>query len=367
MSIAVAGRRVVPAVALSLVLPLVACAPSGSAGAVGVLEMLNASIADMDRDRFDEALDQSIPQSTRDMWWSNLAQLSEVDFAGTIDGWRVDWSLPGEQAAATHVVNLDIGCAGTSCRITRIEPVPSRPAPGWLVEPVDVTTVDGAVLIAGRGAIDVTAAAATAAAAVDDSGMALLDTDSRAPMPVEVPATDSAYALVTGAPAAETRGLGALTRRTGDAVRVVVNPAHAEQWSPAQQAMLLTHEAVHWRLAGHGTPTGGNTWVSEGLAEWLALSRNADERASSQTRAVQACRDSGGAPALPADEDFRATDDADALRGAYALSWAAVSELVAESGPDAAGDLVELLWTTPAGQVDQVPDVLTRWCASNAP
>ena len=359
-------RLLASAAALALVVPLAACA-SGPSSAAEALEMLNASMAETDRERFDAVLDGSIPQSTRDMWWSNLTQLGDVGVTETGDGWQVDWSLPGEQATASHAVDMAIGCVGGLCRITRIEPVASRPAPEWLVEPVDVITADGAVLIVGRGASDLSAAAGAAARAIGDSGMALLDTGSEAPLPIEVPATGSAYALVTGTPSTQTQGLGALTRRAGEAVRVVVNPARAGQWSPTQQTMLLTHEAVHWRLARLGAPVAGNAWVSEGLAEWLALPQDATERASSAAKAVQGCQDSGGAPALPTDDEFAAADDADALRRAYALSWAAVSELVDELGADAAGDLVEQLWTTPGDQVGEVTGVLARWCAANVP
>ena len=59
-------------------------------------------------------------------------------------------------------------------------------------------------------------------------------------------------------------------------------------------------------------------------------------------------------------------DDADALRDAYALSWAAVDELVDENGAEAAGALVEQLWTTPAEQLGGAADPLPRWCAANS-
>ncbi|WP_316670000.1 hypothetical protein [uncultured Propionibacterium sp.] len=360
-------RWALPGLALALALSSVACSPSGPSSAEDALAMLDSSIADGDRDRFDEALDRSIPQSTRDMWWSNLAQLDGVDFEAAADGWQVSWALPGERAAATDAVSITTGCAGGLCRITRIEPAASRPAPAWLVEAVDVLTAGGAVLLVGRGAPDLSAAAATAAAAVNDSGMPLLDADSDEPLAVEVPATGSAYALVAGRPTAETQGLGAFTRYGRGAARVVVNPDRAGQWSTAQAAVLLTHESVHWRLAGLGAPVGGNKWVSEGLAEWLGLPRDADELASSRARAVRACRGSGGASALPGDEEFSAIDDADALRGVYARSWAAVSQLVDENGAETAGQLVGRLWTTPADRVGGAAGALVRWCAANAP
>ena len=359
------GRALLGALALALAAPLAACSPSGPSSADDALAVLDSSIAAGDRERFDTALDRTVPQSTRDMWWSNLGRLSGVDFERSGDGWRVRWSVPGERTAATEAVSIATACAGSVCRITGIGAA-SGPAPAWLVEPTDVVSVDGAVLLVGRGAPDLSAAASAASSAARDAGMPLLTADPDAPLVLEVPASDSTYALVTGMPAARTQGLGALTQREGEAPRIVVNPAGAGQWSPSQAALLLTHESVHWRLSGLGAPVGGNEWVSEGLAEWLGLPRDAGEAAASRARVVRACRDSGGAPALPADEQFAATDDADALRDAYALSWAAVDELVDENGAEAAGALVEQLWTTPAEQLGGAADPLPRWCAANS-
>ena len=359
------GRALLGALAVALAAPLAACSPSGPSSADDALAVLDSSIAAGDRERFDTALDRTVPQSTRDMWWSNLGRLSDVDFERTGDGWRVRWSVPGERAVATEAVSIATACAGSVCRITGIGAA-SGPAPAWLVEPTDVVSVDGAVLIVGRGAPDLSAAASVASSAARDAGMSLLTVDPDAPLVLEVPAADSTYALVTGMSAARTQGLGALTQREGGAPRIVVNPARAGQWSPSQANMLLTHESVHWRLSDLGAPVGGNEWVSEGLAEWLGLPRDADEAAASRARVARACRDTDGAPVLPADEQFSSTDDADALRDAYALSWAAVDELGDENGAEAAGALVEQLWTTPAEQLGGAADPLPRWCAANS-
>ena len=267
------GRALLGALAVALAAPLAACSPSGPSSADDALAVLDSSIAAGDRERFDTALDRTVPQSTRDMWWSNLGRLSDVDFERTGDGWRVRWSVPGERAVATEAVSIATACAGSVCRITGIGAA-SGPAPAWLVEPTDVVSVDGAVLIVGRGAPDLSAAASVASSAARDAGMSLLTVDPDAPLVLEVPAADSTYALVTGMSAARTQGLGALTQREGGAPRIVVNPARAGQWSPSQANMLLTHESVHWRLSDLGAPVGGNEWVSEGLAEWLGLPRD---------------------------------------------------------------------------------------------
>lgn len=359
-------RWVTAALAVALAVPLGACSSTGPTSPVEAVALLDSAIGDSDRGRFDEALDGSVPQAERDLWWANLSRLENVGVSADGDGWQVSWSLPGEKATATEALEIDTGCSGSRCRVTGIRASTGRPGPLWLAEEVSVSSHDGALVLLGQGARDPGEAAEVAAGAAASSGMELLSSRASDPLVLEVPATDGSYALVTGRPAASTRGLGALTQMEGGAARIVLNPSLAGQWSTEQLTMLLTHESVHWRLSDLGAPVAGNEWVSEGLAEWLALLHDPDELASSRQLAVQACQDASGAPALPADAEFSATDDADSLRGVYARSWAAVSELVDESGPGPAGAGLEQLWTNPASQQPGTTDVLSRWCATNA-
>ncbi|MFG3289956.1 hypothetical protein ACGF3G_14290 [Streptomyces sp. NPDC048179] len=157
-----------------------------------------------------------------------------------------------------------------------------------------------------------------------------------------VPASLNGMAGLLGAPAANYRGIAAVT--TGEAGgsgrtpadRVILNPeAYAVLGSVGRQ-VVLTHETTHVATRAH-TTAATPLWLSEGYADWIGYldtGRTPTEAAPELTRAVQ----SGEIPEdLPADKDFGFTDDPTKLAEAYEGGWLACRMIAAHWGEERLG------------------------------
>lgn len=157
-----------------------------------------------------------------------------------------------------------------------------------------------------------------------------------------VPASLNGMAGLLGAPAANYRGIAAVT--TGEAGgsgrtpadRVILNPeAYAVLGSVGRQ-VVLTHETTHVATRAH-TTAATPLWLSEGYADWIGYldtGRTPTEAAPELTRAVQ----SGEIPEdLPADKDFGFTDDPTKLAEAYEGGWLACRMITAHWGEERLG------------------------------
>lgn len=227
--------------------------------------------------------------------------------------------------------------------------VADRPAPGaapqlWDQGPVTVERGTHALVLGGAGQ-----SSAALSAIAREADVAVPAASAAWPRPwagrvvVLVPGTLDAMAALLGRPAAEYRGLGAVTTgRTGPgpapADRVVVNPEGYAQLTAEGRQVILTHETTH--VATRAATTGRTPlWLSEGFADWAAYrggQRTPAEAAPALARAVRR----GDLPgALPADGAFAFGGDAEALARAYEGSWMAC-RLIAGTWGDAA--LVDL-------------------------
>lgn len=149
-----------------------------------------------------------------------------------------------------------------------------------------------------------------------------------------VPDTVQDMAELLGSPAANYRGIAAVTTgETGGAGkapadRVIVNPQAYAMLGTFGQRIVLTHETTHVATRAR-TSAATPAWLSEGFADWVAYrseQRTADEIAPELADAVR----SGEPPAaLPTDEDFGFSGDADQLARAYEGGWLAC-ELIAD-------------------------------------
>ncbi|MEV5841731.1 hypothetical protein AB0M32_07120 [Streptomyces sp. NPDC051985] len=157
-----------------------------------------------------------------------------------------------------------------------------------------------------------------------------------------VPASLNGMAGLLGAPAANYRGIAAVT--TGEAGgsgrtpadRVILNPeAYAVLGSVGRQ-VVLTHETTHVATRAH-TTAATPLWLSEGYADWIGYldtGRTPTEAAPELTHAVQ----SGEIPEdLPADKDFGFTDDPTKLAEAYEGGWLACRMIAAHWGEERLG------------------------------
>ncbi|MGW1093595.1 hypothetical protein ACWD4L_47440 [Streptomyces sp. NPDC002596] len=143
---------------------------------------------------------------------------------------------------------------------------------------------------------------------------------------VLVPETTDDMAGLLGSPAANYRGIAAVTTgETGGrapADRVIVNPQAYATLGTFGQRIVLTHETAHVATRAR-TSASTPTWLSEGFADWAAYRaehRTAEQAAPELADAVRR----GELPAgLPTDEEFGFAGDSGRLARAYEGGWLA--------------------------------------------
>ncbi|MGW5344151.1 hypothetical protein [Streptomyces sp. HUAS TT3] len=248
-----------------------------------------------------------------------------------------------DTAAAGSAREVRLGLAGGQWRVTGDAPAPGAPPQLWDQGPVAV--VRGAhSLVLGTGQDGPTLSAIAA-----EADRAVPAVNAAWPRPwagrvvVLVPGSVDAMAALLGRPAAEYRGMAAVTTGSvgggpAPADRIVVNPQGYAELTAEGRAVVLTHETTHVATRSATTATTP-LWLSEGFADWAAYRGTdpAPERAAPALgRAVRA----GRPPAqLPRNEDFAFGADPEALSRAYEGAWLAC-RLVARRWGDAA--LVDL-------------------------
>ncbi|MBT3150972.1 hypothetical protein HTV45_08730 [Streptomyces sp. CHD11] len=145
---------------------------------------------------------------------------------------------------------------------------------------------------------------------------------------VIVPGSLEGMAGLLGSPAASYRGIAAVTTgATGTdgrapADRVIVNPdAFGLLGAPGRQ-IVLTHETAHVATRAH-TSASTPLWLSEGFADWVGY-RGGDRAPAAIAPELAHAVGRGEVPgALPEDEDFGFSGDADGLARAYEGGWLA--------------------------------------------
>ncbi|MFF0381233.1 hypothetical protein [Streptomyces sp. NPDC004286] len=156
---------------------------------------------------------------------------------------------------------------------------------------------------------------------------------------VLVPRSLDGMAALLGSPAAQYRGIAAVTTAEtpgadrAPADRVVVNPEAYAILGDLGKQVVLTHETTH--VATRSATTAATPlWLSEGYADWtgyLGTGRTPTEAAPELTRAVA----DGHLPAaLPADKDFGFTGDPTGLARSYESGWLACRMIADRWGED---------------------------------
>ncbi|MFE9482511.1 hypothetical protein ACFYNM_28335 [Streptomyces spororaveus] len=279
-----------------------------------------------------------------------------------LEGWAYEVSAvrrDGAEATARaelryRLSGYDAAAAGSAreVRLTRDggrwHVTGDRAAPGALPQLWDqgpVAVVRGAhTLVLGVGQEDGTLSAIAA-----EADRAVPAVSAAWPRPwagravVLVPGSLERMAELLGRPAAEYRGMGAVTTgRVGAAPapadRVVVNPQGWAELSPAGRGVILTHEVTHVATRAATTATTP-LWLSEGFADWAAYRGTAagpEQAAPALARAVRR----GEVPGeLPRTEDFAFGGDPEALARAYEGAWLACRTVAGRWGEAALVDL----------------------------
>ncbi|WP_374201513.1 hypothetical protein [Streptomyces sp. BV129] len=156
---------------------------------------------------------------------------------------------------------------------------------------------------------------------------------------VLVPRSLDGMAALLGSPAAQYRGIAAVTTAEtpgagqAPADRVVVNPEAYAILGDLGKQVVLTHETAH--VATRSATTAATPlWLSEGYADWtgyLGTTRTPAEVAPELTRAVA---DGRTPAALPADKDFGFTGDPAGLARSYESGWLACRMIADRWGED---------------------------------
>lgn len=356
---------------LGLVLVLIVAASPGCRSVVpppvlfspaDVAAALTQAIRADDKTAYDALFVGDSNAGSRAWTWQNLIALPQVSFTASPDDTLVaTWRVSNDSGSATHHVGL-ITCADTTCGLADIGPQPSWPAPLWAVQPLNMQVRGNATVLAADGAAttsDWLAAGAAAHKAVQAANLGVLAAGWDGGLVIELPQNAAALGHLlahSGVTAGASTGAFTWVENTGSpnlpgAVRTVVNPSQAGLSSDAQQ-LLITHEAVHVATA-NWTVAPGSLWVSEGLAESVAVAGDASAASAESDLAHAQCQPAG--LASPSDDALAAGSAADQTK-AYAVAQVLVSLIRSHQGASAMSTIKAL------GQGEPVADIkLANW------
>lgn len=305
---------------------------------------LQSALDTRDRQAFVALLDPAADPGRVDLLWTNLVQF-DVDFSARGDRLAVAWSVPGEAAPARQVLAFERPC--DSCAPTDLVAVSGQPAPLWLVEGVVVERRGAVTLIRGLRAPSLMPEARAAVAGVAAAGLGGLASGWDGALVLEQPSDPPAFARVM-ADQGDLLGTAAVTVRRDSvaegggadaaaAVRVVVNPAattalpggEADRAADPVLAVLIGHEAVHVATAAQPRPAAGRLWVSEGLAEWLALGMVPGGEQAMGDELARACRQVGR---VPGDAELAGALAPEGEAGTYGLAAGLLAAALGEPG-----------------------------------
>ncbi|MEZ7157612.1 hypothetical protein ACBR38_21585 [Streptomyces sp. MAD19A] len=169
---------------------------------------------------------------------------------------------------------------------------------------------------------------------------------------VLVPETLEGMAGLLGSPASSYRGIAAVTTgATGGgprapADRVIVNPDAFGLLGDSGRQVVLTHETAHVATRAH-TSAATPLWLSEGYADWAGYRGAGRDPAEAAPELAQAVGRGEVPGALPEDEEFGFTGDADGLARAYEGSWLACRMIAERWGEEGLGEFYRAVGAHP--------------------
>lgn len=323
--------------AVSLVLPLTACTqpsqPADRTERAQIVAALNASIASRDAEAQRNLL-QYLPAATVERLVANFTQLAAVEFQLDGDNLQVTWNT-AHSRPAHHQLRATMDCRGKVCALTQLSAVPDQPAPIWLLEEITVHE-DAAVSVICGQHCDAAKLSAFASSALDDVNRGLpaqfrSGWDGR--LVVLVPDSASSFAQTLGSSGENLTDVAAVSvsfdnmtssldaKQTMTAV--LTNPGHFTALPQTTQRFVLSHEAVHVAAAALGVPAAGRRWVSEGIADHVALAAHPQFA----HHATQLLRAACPLPTQPPTDGALLTASYQELELAYARSWALIEQM----------------------------------------
>jgi hypothetical protein len=201
--------------------------------------------------------------------------------------------------------------------------------PLWFLEPLAVRRTPTTLVLARNtgAARTLTRQATTAVRTVRRTVAAWNE-----PLVVEAPVSPADFRTASGLDASESRAIAAVTTSTDGSspgrapVHVFLNPKVFGPLGPVGRQIVVTHEATH--VALDGTTTTLPLWLSEGMADHVALAGTSlpDSVLAAQIRDL--VREEGAPRALPGPAEF---DGSNQDIGAwYEAAWLAV-RLIADT------------------------------------
>lgn len=291
-------------------------------------------------------------------WFTNLTQLPIERLRYRLDPGSL--LRDGDAYAVTADLTLqlegyDAAPVTTPARL-RFRPDPRHPArflltdaeqsdpQPWDLGPVEVREAAGVLGVFDAGSVD----AAPALLDSVESGIASV----AAEVPYDWTGSVVLYALsdpefllgLDDVPGDEPGDLDAVAFPVGESTRVALNPRMLDQ-AGRERDRLVRHELTHVAVGEHDDDAP--VWLSEGLAEYVAVRPLAPEDRRIPEVALQAA-ESGDAD-LPDDDSFNDEDS----EAHYGLAWWAV-EYVADSYGASAPWLLLDAMTAPGADPDQV-------------
>ena len=317
---------------------------------------LTAAVSAKDQQAFDALFRGEENAGIRHWIWLNLLTLPQIDFGTDGNTLTADWRIGPDMMNITSRVGQVACGVSDGCAVTDMGPQTGVPAPIWAVQPLAVTGSRPVIVLGApddASAPDWLAAAQAARQAITGAGLSDLAVAWDGNLVVELPQDAGAMAHLLGQPSiAGYTTTGALTwierppstssitsSEVGYVAHIIVNPMTTASLTPAQKTLLLTHEAVHVATVARPVAPGAS-WVTEGLAESIAVAASPDDVAAETSQAKATCTAAGLTP--PADGDFGGTDAA-AQTVAYATSQVLVGLIRTHLGASAM-DAIALLW-----------------------
>lgn len=319
-----------------------------TAEAQATLDAILIAVRTGDRSAFESRVTPAFAARSH-LWFVNLRQLGRDDLslraqsaASPLDSDRwsqqvlVAWRPPGSQHEAKQSVWLSFEgdralLAGDAVPAAHRE----APRPSWLQAPISVQR---------RGSVTIMSAGRPGSAWLDRGEQALADVrfglralggpSWSGSLVLELPANRVMFERSLGVVPGSYARIGAVAWPRGDdadtaAVHVVVNPEPAGRLAAEGIAVLLAHEATH--VATRSVGSAAPTWLTEGLADYVAYSRHPDTQPAARRPLIDELRRGRLPDAVPADAAF-AADNPD-LQLMYAQSWSLCTHLAARYGP----------------------------------